>query len=87
MSAPAIYNYNVPKYRAVHLRSREFAKRHNRQLSWCFARDVPLFQDDRELPEKQLHAKRCKWLDRHDQETSHLTSVLPCVVGLPVRPN
>ena len=85
VSAPAIYNHNVPTYWAAHLRSREFAKRHNRQLSWCFARDVPLFQDDRELPEKQLHAKRCKWLDRHGQETSHLTSVLPCVVGLPVR--
>ena len=84
-SAPAIYNYNVPKYWAVHLRAREFAKQHNRQLTWAFARDVPLFQDDRSLPEDQLNSKRCRWLERHDQQTSHLSSVFPWVVGLPVR--
>ena len=85
VSAPAIYNYNVPKYWAVHLRAREFAKQHNRQLSWAFARDIPLFQDDRALPAEQLHMKRCRWLERHDQQTSHLSSVFPCVYGLPVR--
>ena len=50
-SAPAIFNYNVPKYFAVHLRAREFAKTHKRQISWTIAQDKPLLPDDRMLPE------------------------------------
>ena len=49
------------------------------------AHDVPLFSEDRELPERDLHKKRCFWLQRHDQDTCHLTSMLPLVKNLPVR--
>ena len=84
-SAPAIYDYNVPKYHAMHLRAREFAKTHQRRLSWTIARDVPLYHEDRTLPADQLREKLCRWLMIHDQRTAHITSILPLVVGLPVR--
>ncbi len=85
LDAPAVFACNVPKYFAVLLRAREYAKLNHLQLSWCAARDIPLFRDDRDLPEEQLHAKRCKWLEKHDQQTSHLSSLFPLVGGLPVR--
>ena len=84
-SAPAIYNFNVPRYYTILLRAREFAKQAKQQLTWCLARDVPLFTEDRELPADELNKKRMKWLERHDQDTAHLSSVLPLVKGLPIR--
>ena len=84
-SAPAIYNFNVPRYYTILLRAREFAKQAKQQLTWCLARDVPLFTENRELPADQLNQKRMKWLERHDQDTAHLSSVLPLVKGLPIR--
>ena len=53
-SSPAIYNFNIPRYFTLLLRAREFAKDAGGLLSWCLARDVPLFADDRELPQAQL---------------------------------
>jgi hypothetical protein len=44
-----------------------------------------LCRHDRDLNEEQLHTKRCMWLGRHDQDTAHLTSLLPLVQGLPLR--
>ena len=70
-AAPAIYNFNVPRYFTLLLRSRVFAQEAKQQLTWCLARDVPLFADDRDLPADQLNQKRMKWLERHDQETGH----------------
>ena len=86
-SAPAVYSYNVPRQRyfATHLRAREFAKQTKRQLTWCYAKDVPLHRDDRELTPEALDAKRCSWLGRHDQDTGHLSSIFPLVEGLPIR--
>ena len=49
------------------------------------AQDVPLYNGDRDLPKEQLQHKRYKWLCEHDQRTEHLTSMLPLVVGLPMR--
>ena len=66
VEAPAIYAYNVPKYSTLLLRAREYAKQAGQRLCWSYAHDVPLFLDDRELPEAQLHAKRYGWLQRHD---------------------
>ena len=37
------------------------------------------------MPAEQLDAKRRSWLLRHDQDTKHIASSLPLVVGLPVR--
>ena len=54
-AAPAIYNFNVPRYYALLLRSREFAKQDNQQITWCLARDVPLFADDLDLPTDELN--------------------------------
>ena len=85
VDAPAVFACNVPKYFAVLLRAREYAKQNGLQLSWCIARDMPLFRDDRDLPEEKLHKKRCKWLEKHDQQTNHLSSLFPLVMGLPVR--
>ena len=84
-SAPALYTFNVPRYRAIHLRAREFAKQKNVQLSWCYARDVPLLPEDRELPTERLHEKLFSWLSLHDQETQHIPSIYPLAVGMPVR--
>ena len=67
-SAPAIYSFNVPKYHAMHLRAREYAKTHQRQIHWAIARDVPLFNDDRSLPPDKLKTKLCKWLLNHDKK-------------------
>ena len=47
--------------------------------------DRPLAAADLQLDEPSLRQKRLRWLNRHDQETSHLASLLPLVVGLPVR--
>ena len=71
--------------RRLPLRTREFAKENNVQLCWRYARDVPLHPGDRDLPLAALQAKLTAWLSRHDQETSHLTSILPLVVGMPIR--
>ena len=84
-TAPALYSFNVPRYYSTLLRAREFAKQQNLELYWCYARDVPLHQGDRELKRDALELKLYAWLRRHDQQTGHLPSILPLVKGLPVR--
>ena len=84
-SAPAVYSFNIPIYFAAHIRAREYAKQTQQRLTWCYARDVPLHRDDRDIPEEVLQNKLAAWLQRHDQETCHLTGVLPLVKGLPSR--
>ncbi len=84
-AAPALYAYNVPRYCAVMLRAAVFARARGRRLHWCVARDIPLHRDDRDLPAKDLDAKRQRWLLRHDQQTMHIASSVPLVQGLPVR--
>ena len=84
-SAPALYSFNVPRYFSIQLRAREFAKQQNVQLSWCYARDVPLHPGDRELKYEALQAKLAAWLRRHDQETSHLASLIPLARSMPIR--
>ena len=84
-AAPALYSFNVPRYFSSQLRAREFAKQNNVQLSWCYAKDVPLHPGDRELKAECLQEKLFSWLRRHDQETCHLPSILPLAVGMPVR--
>ena len=84
-TAPAIYAYNVPRYYALLTRARKYAAVNNLQLSWCVARDIPLHREDRELPEDKLHAKRCRWLFRHDQDTCHISSQTPLAYMLPMR--
>ena len=83
--APALYTFNVPRYFATNLRAKEFAKQQNVQLSWCYARDVPLHPGDRDLPLEALNEKRFGWLRRHDQETSHIPSIYPLAKGMPIR--
>ena len=83
--ALAFYSFNVPRYFTLQLRAREFAKQNNVQLTWCYARDVPLHPEDRELPPDALQTKLTAWLNRHDQETSHISSILPLAVGMPIR--
>ena len=83
--APALYNFNVPRYFTILLRAREFARLRNLQISWTYAIDTPLHPEDLDLATDKLNAKRLTWLRRHDQETSNLVSLLPLVVGLPVR--
>ena len=82
---PALYNFNVPKFFAILLRARHFAKEHNLQITWCYANDAPRHPEDRELQRDALDKKRASWLKRHDQDTSHLTSILPLAVGMPMR--
>ena len=55
--APALYNFNVPRYFSMQFRAREFAKQKNVQLTWCYAKDVPLHPGDRELTQDALEAK------------------------------
>ena len=83
--ALALYSFNVPRYFAILLRAREFAKAHEVQLSWCYAQDTPMHPDDRELKAEALEKKRVAWLQRHDQNTCNLISLFPLAVGLPVR--
>ena len=84
-SAPALYTFNVPRYFATNLRAKEYAKQRKVQLSWCYARDVPLHPEDRDLPQEKLEAKLFTWLRRHDQETGHIPSIYPLAVGMSVR--
>ena len=75
----------MPRYFSTNLRAREFAKQNNVQLTWAYAKDVPLHPEDRELKQEALLEKLFTWLRRHDQETSHLASIYALAVGLPVR--
>ena len=40
---------------------------------------------DRELKPEALNEKRLSWLQRHDQDTGNITSLLPLAVGMPIR--
>ena len=55
------------------------------QFSWCYARDVSLHAEDRELTRERLDDKLFKWLRRHGQETGHIPSIYPFAVGMPIR--
>ena len=83
-TAPALYSFNVPRCFSTRLRAREFAKQHDLELYWCYARDVPLHAGDRELERNTLEGKLYKWLRRHVQQTGHIPSIFPLVKGLPV---
>ncbi|CAE7035450.1 esrp2 [Symbiodinium sp. CCMP2592] len=84
-TAPLLTSYNVPRFRAILLRAQQFADTHRRAVYWAAAHDRPLAAADLQLDECTLRQKRLRWLSRHDQETSHLASLLPLVEGLPVR--
>ena len=84
-SAPVVYSFNVPRYFAINCRAQQFAATKSLKLCWCIARDIPLHHEDRALDADQLHNKRLQWLLRHDQDTAHITSMLPLAVGLPMR--
>ena len=84
-SAPALYSFNVPRYFSSQLRAREFAKQNNVQLTWCYAKDVPLHSGGREMKADALQEKLFSWLRRHDQETCHLPSILPLAKDMPIR--
>ena len=79
-SAPLLTSYNVPRFRAVLLRAQQFAATHKRALYWAAAHDRPLAAADLQLDEPGLRQKRLRWLNRHDQETSHLV-VTACNIG------
>ena len=83
--SPVIYKNNVPKYSAVHRRTRDHAQQNDKRIAWTTCIDIPLFQDDRCLPVEKLDEKRRRWLERHDQSTTHLTSILPLAEGLSLR--
>ena len=83
--APLLTSYNVPRFRALLLRAQQVAETHERALYWATAHDRPLVAADVQLDESSLRQRRLRWLSRHDHETSHLASLLPLVVGLPVR--
>ena len=88
-TGPAIYNFNLPRYFVILLRAREFAKKHGLQITWSFARDIPLFREDRDLPTHQLNLKRAKWLERHDQDTAQCPRMIltkPVSCGKSLRP-
>ena len=53
--APALYSFNMPKYFAILLRARQFAKEQGVQLTWCYARDTPMHPGDRELKTDALN--------------------------------
>jgi hypothetical protein len=84
-NAPALFTFNVPRYLAILIRAREFARESNVELTWCYAKDQPLHPGDCDLPQEALDQKRERWLTRHDQDTCNLTSVLPLAVGMPMR--
>ena len=76
------------RYFALLTRARAFAAAAGHPIVWTLAQDIPLFRDDRDLAEKNpeaLQNKRIGWLKRHDQDTQHLSSILPLVPGMPVR--
>ena len=47
-AAPAIYSFNVPRYFTTQIRAKKFGKSHNRQITWFYAKDIPLHRDDRD---------------------------------------
>ena len=45
-NAPALFTFNVPRYFAILIRAREFARESNVELTWCYAKDQPLHPGD-----------------------------------------
>ena len=84
-TAPALYAFNVPRYYTLMQRAKDFANVHQHRIQWCFATDLPLNADDRDLTPEQLDDKRWQWLAYHDQQTGHIASTVPLVPGMPVR--
>ena len=64
-----LYSFNGPTYLCTHVRPSQFAKQNNVQLSCCYAKDVPLHPENRDLNTDALHNKLLARLRRHDQET------------------
>ena len=64
-----LYSFNGPTYLCTHMRPTQFAKQNNVQLSCCYAKDVPLHPENRDLNTDALHNKLLARLRRHDQET------------------
>ena len=56
-TAPAFYAFNVPRYYTLIQRAREFAYVIRRKMHWCFATDLPLNAEDRELAPQQVDHK------------------------------
>ena len=84
-AAPALYAKNAPRYHTIMLRASEYARVNNIALHWCWAQDIPLQREDRDLALEKLNEKRRRWLEHHDQETCHISSVVPLAHKLPVR--
>ena len=61
-SAPALYTFNIPRYFATNLRAREYAKQKNVQLTWCYARDVPMHAGEKHIACEMLGMYTCRLL-------------------------
>ena len=67
------------RYEINKLRSRLFAKAHNKQLIWCPAQDSVTLNALREDP--SLPFKKKDWLSRHDRQCGDLLGMVPLVVS------
>ena len=65
--------------------SERYLEARDRCIAWMAAEDVRLLHDNRALAPEKRHDKRCRCLERHDQQTAHISSALPLAVSLPVR--
>ena len=52
--APALFNFNVPRYFTILIRAKQFAATRGLQISWTYAMDTPLHADDRDLNVEKL---------------------------------
>ena len=52
---------------------------------WCVAQDWPLTSEEEQLTEEELQQLRQGWLAQHDQRTSGIMGLFPCVGNMPVR--
>ena len=79
---PCAVPNNDMRYEINKLRSRLFAKAHNKQLLWSPAKDSVTLDALREDP--SLAFKKKDWLSRHDRQCGDLFGMLPVAVGLPM---
>ena len=88
IDAPYVHQHNEPKYHAPPLRAVENAKSGGStpaHILWVVAQDDPDNPAEVFANEAQMHHKKQRWLQYHDQMTAGIPGLLPLYLGMRAR--
>ena len=85
IEAPYIHQNNEPKYHAMLLRAREYAKRYKIHCLWFQAVDRIHDSTQKRKDPAQLNLQRQRFLQFHDQRTAGIPGLSPLFIGLKMR--